>query len=159
MTMKIRTTIIGATLGVAITLALGFHAMAQKAGADAEGVQRAVLDYVEGVYEVKPELIDRGVHPDLVKFGYWRNDETGDITPMPMNFEQLRSLAEQWNADGHIGADAPKRVTVHEVWDRTASASLEAAWGVDLMHLVKEDGEWKILQVLWQSYPPGHNAE
>lgn len=157
--MKIRTTIIGATLGVAITLALGFHAMAQKADTDAEGVERAVLDYVEGIYEVKPELIDRGVHPDLVKFGYWRNAESGEITSMPMTFDQLRSLAAQWNADGQLGDDAPKRITVHEVWDKTASASLEAAWGVDFMHLVKEDGEWKILQVLWQSYPPGYDAD
>lgn len=157
--MKIRTTILGAMLGVAVTLSLALHAAAQKADTDAEAVQRAVLDYVEGIYEVKPELIDRGVHTDLVKFGYWRNDETGEITPMPMTFEQLRSLAERWNADGRIGEDAPKSVTIHEVWDRTASASLEAAWGVDLMHLVKEDGEWKILQVLWQSYPPGYDAE
>jgi len=158
--MKIRTTIIGATLGVAVTLALGFHALAQKAtDADREGVRRAVLDYVEGIYEVKPELIDRGVHADLVKFGYWTNAETGETTPMPMTFDQLRSLAAQWNADGQLGDDAPKHIAIHEVWDKTASASLEAAWGVDFMHLVKEDGEWKILQVLWQSYPPGYESE
>lgn len=153
--MKIRTTIIGATLGVAVTLALGFHAMAQKGDPDREAVQRAVLDYVEGIYEVQPELIDRGVHTNLVKFGYWTDPESGETRSMPMTFEQLRSLAERWNADGHLGADAPKRIVIYDVWDRTASASLYAAWGLDHMHLVKEEGQWKILQVVWQSYPKG----
>jgi hypothetical protein len=154
--MKIRTTILGAALGVAVTLALAFHAAAQKDDADRAAITRAVLDYVESIYEVKPELIDRSVHPDLVKFGYWTDAATGETTPMPMTFDQLRNLAATYNADGHIPDDAPKRIVIHDVWDRTAAVSLFGIWGLDHIHLVKEDGKWMILHVLWQSYPPGH---
>ena len=37
---------------------------------DRAAVERAVRDYLEGFYEAKPELIERGVHARLVKYGY-----------------------------------------------------------------------------------------
>jgi hypothetical protein len=39
------------------------------------------------------------------------------------------------------------------VLDQTATARLEAYWGVDYMHLARYEGKWKIVQVLWQAYP------
>ena len=42
--------------------------------ADKEGVKMAALDYVEGLYLVKPERIERSVSKDLAKIGYWRRD-------------------------------------------------------------------------------------
>lgn len=124
---------------------------------DREAVRRACLDYVEGVYEVKPELIERGVHKDLKKYGYWKRDAESDYQPTPMSFEQLHRLAATFNKDGHVPADAPKEIVIFDVLDKTASAKLTAHWGVDYFHLVKEDGQWKILQVLWQS-PPDSTA-
>ena len=115
-------------------------------------VERACLDYVEGVYEVKPELIKKSVHPDLKKFGFSRRDD--GYRGVPMTYEQLVALAGQWNKDGRVPDDAPKKVEVFDVLDMTASAKLTAHWGIDYFHLVKEDGKWKIYQVLWQSPPP-----
>jgi len=40
---------------------------------DRQGVERAVLDYVEAVEQGKPELIERSVHPDLAKVGFSRD--------------------------------------------------------------------------------------
>ena len=134
-------------------LFVGVHAVADHHGGDRAAIERAVLDYVEGIYEVKPEYIARSVSADLVKFGYWHNGETGEWMPMPMTFEQLHELAGSWNADGHLPDDAPKKIKIHDIRGRTASASLDAAWGMDHMHLVKEDGRWTILHVLWQSTP------
>ena len=51
----------------ALLLGAGFQ---DPASADRAAVERAALDYVEGVYEVKPELIERSVHPDLAKVGF-----------------------------------------------------------------------------------------
>jgi len=119
---------------------------------DKTAVERAVLDYVEGIYEVKPELIERGVHKDLKKFGFWRPAEETEFKPgTAMTYEQLKDLAAKYNKEGRIAADAPKKVEVLDVMDKIASAKLTAAWGTDMFHLVKEDGQWKILQVVWQS--------
>lgn len=119
-----------------------------------KAVERACLDYVEGIYDVDPELIKRGVHPDMQKYGFWHDKEKNEYRGTAMNFTQLCELAGKWNADGRAGKDPPKKVEVFDVLDKTASAKLTAAWGTDYFHLIKEDGKWMIYQVLWQSPMP-----
>jgi len=117
-------------------------------------VRQAVLDYVEGVYEVAPARIERSVSPDLVKRGYWREDANAAYRMAPMTYQQLVDLAARWNKNGHVDAkSAPKEVVVFDVLDKIATAKLVAEWGVDYFHLAKVDGTWKIMNVLWQSPP------
>lgn len=121
---------------------------------DRTAVRQAALDYVEALYEADPVRIARSVSPDLVKLGYYRPDSDADYGPTPMTYDQLHALAATWNADGRRAdpATAPKTVTVHTVRNRTATLSLEAAWGVDHMQLAKgDDGRWRIVHVLWES--------
>ncbi len=124
------------------------------AAGDEAAVRAAVLDYVEGVYEVDPARIERSVHPELAKRGFGRREATGPYGEIPMTFEQLVKLAANYNKDGEIPAGAPKEVIVYEILDQTASIKLIADWGIDYMHLAKYDGKWKIVNVLWQSHPP-----
>ncbi len=119
--------------------------------ADRKAVERAVLDYAEAIYEVKPELVDRSVHPELAKRGFMRGQD-GTYREAPMSFAQLRTLAERWNAQGRVNAKtARKEIVVLDLLDQTASAKLTAQWGVDYLHLAKYDGEWKIVNILWQT--------
>lgn len=119
--------------------------------ADEDAVHAAVLDYVEGVYDVAPERIERSVHPSLRKVGWFRTrDGWGEA---PMTYEQLVALAGEYNRDGHVAADAPKRIELLDVLDKTASAKLTAEWGIDYFHLAKLDGRWMIMNVVWQSHP------
>jgi hypothetical protein len=121
--------------------------------ADREAVKQAALDYVEGIYNVQPERIQRSVHPALVKRGFYRKDATAPYAEMPMTFEQLVKLAGSWNKDGKRNTSV-KEVAVLDVLDQTAVAKVTASWGVDYMLLGKYDGTWKITQILWQSLPP-----
>lgn len=124
---------------------------------DMQGVKEAVLDYAEAIYEAKPERISRSVDVTLRKYGYWRPDDSKEYRAgSEMNFKQLYSLAERWNVDGaQVDAKtARKEVSVLDMLDKTASAKLVASWGVDYFHLAKEDGKWKIINVIWQSHPP-----
>ncbi len=119
---------------------------------DRSAVERAVLDYVEGVYEIKPELIERSVHPELKKFGFARRSPSDDWRVIPMTYEQLVELAgSYYKEQGGAPADAPKKVEILDMLDQTASAKLTASWGVDYFHLAKYEGKWKIVHVLWQS--------
>ena len=128
--------------------------MAEKR-AEEEGVRNAVLDYVEGIYEVEPTRIERSVHKELTKFGFYKPEGAEDYRGAPMNYEQLHTLAGRWNQSGQVDAKtAIKDVVVLDVLDKTASAKLVAHWGIDYMHLAKYDGKWMITHVLWQSHPP-----
>lgn len=137
-------------------LALGWQIQDQAASPSDEraAVERAMLDYCEAFYECKPEYIERSVSKDLTKFGYWRQAADQEYRGASMNFEQAVALAKRWNTDGSRTTDAsPKKVEVFDVLDQTASGKLTAEWGIDYFHLAKEDGRWKIRNVIWQSHP------
>lgn len=140
-------------LATFVLLAAAPFALAQS---DAEGVERAVLDYVEAIEQAKPELIERSVHPELAKFGF-RRLETGEFKVIPMTYERLVEASAEFKPMGYVPDDVEHSVEIFEVLDKTASAKLTAFWGIDYMHLAKYDGKWKIVQVLWQSAPDdGH---
>jgi len=133
-----------------ITLGLNFN---DETNADHTAVEQAVLDYVEGIYDVQPERIERSVHKDMKKYGFWREGADKPYQGMPMTFEQLVELAGKYNAEGRIPEDAPKKVEILDLLDQTAVAKLTASWGIDTFQLAKFDGKWKILHIMWQSHP------
>ena len=144
--------IISLLLLIFMTMALQVVVPAQSSG-EQEAVKEAVLDYVEGVYEVSSAKIERSVHPDLAKRGFFIKKGETAYSPHIMTFAQLVDLAKNYNKDGHVPKDAPKEVIVYDISDQTASAKLTAVWGIDYMHLAKYDGKWKIINVLWQTPP------
>lgn len=121
--------------------------------ADREGVRAAVLDYVEGIYEVDASRIERSVHPELAKRGFFVKKGETAYSPHVMTFQQLVDLAKSYNKDGHVKRDAPKEIVIFDVSDQTASAKLTAVWGIDYIHLAKYEGKWKFINVLWQTPP------
>jgi len=145
---------LAAAIAVAFTAAATVAAPAQtKPNADRDAVHQAALDYVEGIYAVQPERIQRSVHPSLVKRGFYKKDAGTPYVEMPMTYDQLVKLAGEWNKGGKRDTTI-KEVAVLDVLDQTATAKVTAMWGIDYMLLGKYDGQWKIVQILWQSHPP-----
>jgi len=120
---------------------------------DAEAIRQAVLNYVNSAYDVRPELVDESVRPELQKVGYISRDGK-EYREAFMNFEQLKELVSKWNTDGHYDTKTARRdIKVLDQLDRIAVARLDAEWGVDFFHLSKVDGKWKIMNVIWQTHP------
>ena len=132
-------------------------ASAQTTAADRDAVRLAALDYVEGVYNVEPERIERSVHPTLVKRGFYKDTAAGPYIESPMTYDQLVRLAGNWNKEKKRDISI-KEVAVLDVLDQTAVAKVTANWGIDYMLLAKFEGRWKITQILWQSHPPKGTA-
>jgi len=126
---------------------------------DTQAIREAVFDYANSVYQVKPELIEKSVHPHLQKVGYVFRD--GPRRELWMNYYELVDLAASWNKEGRFDPETAKReVRVLEVFDQIAVARLDAEWGVDYFHLARrDDGSWQIMNVIWQAYPPGDDAQ
>jgi len=142
-------------LAMTFLLAVVPVAAQQQTNADREAVRQAVLDYVEGIYNVQPERIERSVSPSLAKMGFYRPPAETTYRPgSKMAFEQLVTIAKNFNKDGKLSKDAPKDIVIYDVLDQTATVKLIADWGTDYMHLAKIDGKWMIVNVLWQSHPP-----
>lgn len=139
-----------------LAIMLVFSLAVQAQTDDEKAVKQAALDYIESVYNVDSSLVERSVHPDLVKRGFFIKKGEKDYSPHTMTFEQLVELAKTYNKNGQIPKDAPKEVVVFDVSDQTASVKVTAIWGIDYMHLAKYEGKWKIINILWQT-PPKKN--
>lgn len=147
-------TVLPAVVGLAALFAAAPAVLSlTQAAQDKEAVRQAGLDYVEGVYNVQPERIERSVHPALVKRGFYKKDASAPYVELTMSYEQLVNLARTWNKDGKRDTKI-KNVEILDLADQTAVVKITASWGIDYMLVGKYDGRWKISQILWQSPPP-----
>ena len=118
---------------------------------DKKAVEKAILNYVEAFYEADTSKAYESVAPYIAKRGYYT--QNGEPREATMSFEQLVNLSKRWKQNQNITADTPKKITVFEILDKTASAKVEAKWGIDYFHLGKVNGKWMIINVLWQEHP------
>jgi hypothetical protein len=115
-------------------------------------VERACLDYIEGFYEGDTSKLARSLKPSLYKFGYWKNKQTGNYDPDgQMTYQQAIDYAKKvFEKKNFAKADAPKKVEILDVMNSVAAAKVTAWWGIDYILLAKQNGVWKIEQVLWE---------
>lgn len=144
-------TVLVAVLSLITTVTLA--ATQSPAAADRRAVEAAALDYLEGIYTADVSRIERSVHPQLTKRGFWRESPTLPWGPQStMSYEQLIQLTKTWNAKKDRDTTI-KKVDVFEVLDKTASAKVTAMWGIDYLHLAKYDTGWQIINIVWQAHP------
>jgi ribosomal protein L16/L10AE len=130
-------------LGLILLAAVSFHASAE----DQAQIRAAALDYAEGWYTGDAARMERAVHPDLAK----RIAERGKL-----DHTSAADLVNGTRA-GH-GKGTPKakqlaEVKILDVFGNAASVRLEMGGWIDYMHLAKIDGQWKIVNVLWELKP------
>ena len=134
----------------AMTMALVGFAIAGQ-GADEEGIEQAVLDYVSAIYDMKPELLDGCVSPKLQKVGYMPANDGSGLEESWMTLAELKELAGHLNQDGMFDPEtSPRKVSILDHTDLIANVKLDAAWGIDYIHLTKISGEWMIMNVIWE---------
>ncbi|RIV17350.1 hypothetical protein DYU11_32190 [Fibrisoma montanum] len=127
---------------------------------DVAGVKQACFNYIDTFYKADTTLAYQSIHPSLQKRGFSYSEKTSSYSKqLEMPFPALIRLASTWNKDGkRANADSPRVVDVFEVADKTATAKVTAVWGIDYIHLMKDNGRWMIVNVLWQSPPKSLQA-
>lgn len=143
-------TIARACVVIAAGLVITATASAEKHDNE-KAIRQAVLNYVSAIYDMKPELIDESVSPKLQKLGYMPAQDGSGLSEDWMNFDQLRNLAANINKDGMFDpATSPREVSILNHTDMIANVKLDAAWGVDYIHLTRYSGKWMIINVIWE---------
>jgi hypothetical protein len=146
----VKTMLIATALVVAMTGA----AVADHHG-DEKAIEQAVQNYVGAIYDVKPELLDGSVSPKLQKLGYTPAKDGSGLEEGWMTFAELRELAGHLNKGGMFDPEtSPRKVTILDYTDMIANVKLEAAWGIDYIHLTKHSGQWMIINVIWEMVAP-----
>jgi hypothetical protein len=117
---------------------------------DRAAVRKAVSDYIQGYYRADADRCVSGVHTQLDKRIVHRT-RAGDEILREMNREMLRHVASTHvpGTDAPSPDDARAEIEIHQIWGTIASVRLTAESFYDYMHLVRIDGEWRIVNVLW----------
>ena len=132
--------------------ALGLSFTANAQSNDEAAVREAAMNYLRGFYYGETELLDKALSPELKKLGWGSRRENGERSG-PHHMTRERALAYEHHEE--LSESAHKKVIVFEVLDKVASVKVEAVWGIDYMHLAKNEGKWQIYNVIWQSWPDG----
>lgn len=118
---------------------------------DSIDIKRVALAYIEAQHEPNPKLMESALHPRLVKRSVFTNKSTQKQYVSEYFTENMIILAESYNAKGDKFPKNPKKeVKLLDVSAVTASVKLIADTWIDYMHVVKVNGEWKVINVLWQ---------
>lgn len=126
---------------------------------DSLAIKQAALDYIESQHKPNPAQMERALHPRMVKRTFWKDKSTQKEYVRETSTEQMVLLAESYNKKGDQFPATPKKeVRFLDVSDKTASVKLIADDWIDYMHLVKVNGTWKIINVLWQFHDSSRHS-
>lgn len=135
-------------IGCLIAMSLTVRAQTHE---DSVAVRQAALDYIEAQHLTQPELFERAAHPRMVKRTFWLYPKTQKEYLRETFTDAMILLSETYNQDGDRFPTNPKKeVIILDMHDKTASVKLIADEWIDYMHIVKLNGKWQIVNVLWQ---------
>lgn len=125
---------------------------AQRAGLvsdDRAAIEQTVLDYAEGYYGGEPARMTRAVSPYLSKREAILRQGAGTLIG-EMNADTLI----EFSYGVKLAPEARKMTTeVLDIGPDTASARVFSARFNDYVHLIKRNGAWQIVNVLWHAPP------
>ena len=131
----------------ALVLTCGAAAAGEATEKDAAAIKAAVADYVEGWFSSDPARMKEAFHPNLAKFNVAKVGKTDREYLAMMTAEQLVGMAHH-NQEWVKGKKTHEMKIVYQD-ERLAVVHAVSDGFYDLCNLAKINGEWKIVQVLW----------
>ncbi|MBI4420645.1 MAG: nuclear transport factor 2 family protein [Gemmatimonadetes bacterium] len=138
-------------VGIVTFATAGAHA---QSSADSAAIRQAALDYIEGYYTGNADRMMRAVAPELVKRIVVRDTVYRHEWISGMGASQL---IEGTRAGFGTRSSADKKrwnVSILDIaFERAAVAKVVVPDWVDYLQLARVDGQWKIVNVLWERTP------
>jgi hypothetical protein len=116
-------------------------------------IKKTALNYIEGWYAGDAARMESSLHPELAKRIVFRDAKTGRSQ---LNQMSAMTLVQKTRAGG--GQHTPperqqKDVTILDRFENAAVVKVVASDWIDYLEVVRFDGEWKIINVLWELKP------
>src|SRR5438067_4196662 len=129
-------------------------ALAQTGESDERSaITKTALDYIEGWYSGDAARMERALHPELAKRMISTDPKTGRSQ---LNHMGAMTLVQR-TREG-IGKKIPqnrqsKEVAILDRYNNAAVVKIVASDWIDYLEVAKFNGEWKIINVLWELKP------
>jgi hypothetical protein len=118
--------------------------------ADTAGIRGAALDYIEGYWTANGERMAQAVHPALIK-RIMNTDTAGNHWIREMSASELIRGTRMGGGSRTPAAQQGRDVRILDIFQNTASVRVDATGWIDYMHMVKWQGRWVIVNVLWET--------
>lgn len=120
---------------------------------DQKEITSKALDYIEGWFDGNPKRMKSCLHPDLAKRSIYINPKTGRSV---VAFHSASTLVESTRMGN--GKKYPKdkrdiKVSILHMNRGIASVKITSLLMTEYLHLVKYNGEWAIINVLFEMSP------
>jgi hypothetical protein len=142
-----------AAIGLLVFGAVASRAEAQTS-ADTAAIRAAALDYIDGWYTADGARMERALHPELAKRNVTTDPASGRSRLIQMSAMTLVQSTRRGGGSNIPAAERKDEVRILDIFGGAASARVTAATWVDYMHLAKVNGQWVIMNVLWENNPP-----
>lgn len=123
--------------------------------ADRDAIEQVVRDYAMGFYEVDGKKVQDTCHPSLSKRAVADRREGVDFDVFDfIDHAQIELLGNTFNTYWKFEPDdARVDVEVYEIRGDVAAAKLTGTIWFDYFHLMKVGGEWKIVNIMYETLP------
>ena len=116
-------------------------------------ITKPALDYIEGWYTGDAARMESALHPELAKRIVITNPETGQS-----RLDSMSAMTLVQRVRSGIGTKVPKEkqqkdVTILDRFQNVAMVKVVAGEWVDYLQVAKFNGQWKIVNVLWELKP------
>ena len=139
---------------VALMIATTALPAAAQSSADTAAIRAAALDYIDGWYAADGARMERALHPELAKRNVTTDPASGRSRLIQMSAMTLVQSTRRGGGSNIPAAERKDEVRILDIFGGAASAKVTAATWVDYMHLAKVNGQWVIMNVLWENNPP-----
>jgi hypothetical protein len=120
---------------------------------DTLAIKQTALNYIEGYYQSDGNRMRKAIHPELAKRVIVR-DDAGNMMLQNMGSSQLIYNTKRNRNSNILNPDQPFKadITIYDIFGKVANVKVTTNKYkfIDYLHLGKIDGEWKIINVLWE---------
>ncbi len=119
---------------------------------DSLEIKRVSVGYLIALQELKPELMKEVMNDSLnkVTIGFNRTLRKESVT-VPLTKNRMIQNAKNWNKSNTRFLPNPSnQIKILDVYHRIATVKLYSDNWVEYLHLIKLDGKWSIVNLLWQ---------
>ena len=134
-------------------------ASAQESAADDSAIRKSALDYIEGWYEGDAARMESALHPELAKRMIFTDQKTGRSQFNHMGAMQLVQNTRRGGGSKTPKEQQTKEITILDRYQHAAVVKIVASGWIDYLEEAKFNGEWKIINVLWELKPRPSGSE
>ena len=117
-------------------------------------IEKAVRDYLEGWYTGDAARMERALHPELAKRMVGSDPRSGRSFLQPIGASAMISFTAAGAGKLKPGEDAAIEIAVLDVFRSMAMVRAKSVAFMDYVQLGKLDGQWKVINVLWERMTP-----